>query len=389
MKKITITIVLLVIVILVFIEKCSLINLSTADIFRPKECKNLKGLLDTIKSKNFEIVPLKADFPILFDSIRNEFYLSNKNGLTKIDAQGNIMFSDGLLKEKYTSVFYFNNFTPYFFSDNGVYDFSGDALKYIPFLPIENLKNEISPTDFNILFEKYYNSAEIVLYDTSNNRTTNAVNEVAIENNYPIYFKIKNDWILMFYQKDYFKSENNIIGQYDLEKFPAKLGNKKLIVLKENKNNTYSTKKVSELINDEYLNTYKDIILKEKFFDYQTNNDTKIVSYKKESYYSRGSYLALPGWASESPFLNIAYFQLNFNNDTLFFKEQALKERSNSECTNEIYLYEIPKKFRNKTKVAFLNNDLNLGAYMDEDNNTVLENKSAGLYLIRPKKNIN
>lgn len=386
MKKITITIVLLVIVILVFIEKCSLINLSTADIFRPKEYENLKGLLDTIKSKKFEIVPLKADFPILFDSIRNEFYLSNKNGLTKIDAQGNVMFSDDLLKEKYTSVFYFSNFTPYVFSEKGVYDFSGDALKYIPFLQIENSKNEISTNDFNILFEKYYNSAEIVLYDTSNNRTTNAVDEVTIESYYPIYFKIKNDWILMFYQEDYFKYINKIIGQYDLEKFPAKLGDKKLIVLKENKNNTYSTKKVSELINDEYLNTYNGIILKEKFFDYQTNNDTKIVSYKKESYYFRGSYLALPDWASESPFLNIAYFQLNFNNDKLFFKDQALKEKSNSECTNEIYLYEIPKKFRKKTKVAFINNDLNLGAYMDDDNNTVLENKSAGLYLIKPKK---
>ena len=131
-KKAIVTITILTIFTLLFIEKCSLINLSTADIFRPKSYKNFKGLLDTVQSKNYEIVLIDGDFPILYDSIKNEFYLSNKNGLTKIDANGNILFKANLSAEKYTTVFDFENFTPYVFTDRGVYDFTGDNLKYIP-----------------------------------------------------------------------------------------------------------------------------------------------------------------------------------------------------------------------------------------------------------------
>ena len=92
---------------------------------------------------------------ITFTSLTNEFYLSNKNGLTKIDANGNILFKANLSAEKYTTVFDFENFTPYVFTDRGVYDFTGDNLKYIPFSKIENLKNEISNFDFKNIFENY------------------------------------------------------------------------------------------------------------------------------------------------------------------------------------------------------------------------------------------
>lgn len=378
MKKTTIIIITLTILILLFIEKCSLVNISTADIFRPNSYKNFKGLLDKVQSENYEIIPITGDFPILFDSIKNEFYLSNKDGLTKIDAQGNVVFTTDLLTEKQTSVFDFANFIPYVFSEKGVYDFSGDKLNYIPFSRIENFENEISNTDFKTIFEKYYNTAELVIYDTDRN--------IEIERAcYPMYFKIKNEWILLFSQKGDHRFTNDTIGQRDFKNFPAKFNNKRLMVLKENEYGVYSTKQVGEKVDEEYLKTYYSQILKERKLDYQSNNKIQMLSHKKDSYYFTGSYFNLPNWVCPS-FINTAYFKLTYNNENLFFKEKAVKYYSDTKCKNDLFLYELPLKFRKKSKIAFLDYDLNLGGYMDSLNNIVPEIKNTGLYLIRPKK---
>ena len=363
---------------MLFIEKCSLVNLSTSDIFRPKSYEKFKGLLDTIHSKSFEIVPIQGDFPILFDSIKNEFYLSNKNGITKIDASGNMVITAELLTEKQTSVFDFANFTPYVFSEKGVFDFSGDKLIYTPFSRIENFKNEINNADFKAVFEKYYDKAELVIYDTDRN--------IEIERAcYPMYFKIKNEWILLFSQKGDYRFTNDTIGQRDFDKFPAKFNNKRLMVLKENENGIYSTKQVGEKVDEEYLKTYYGQILKERKFDYQTNNEIKIISHKKDSYYYTGGYFKFADWVCPS-FLNTAYFQLTYNDENLFFKEKAVKYYSDTKCKKELYLYELPKKFRKKSKIAFLDYNLNLGSKLYPNGNIIPIIKNNGLYLIRPKK---
>ncbi len=380
-KKAIVTITILTIFTLLFIEKCSLINLSTADIFRPKSYKNFKGLLDTVQSKNYEIVLIDGDFPILYDSIKNEFYLSNKNGLTKIDANGNILFKANLSAEKYTTVFDFENFTPYVFTDRGVYDFTGDNLKYIPFSKIENLKNEISNFDFKNIFENYYRTAEVVIYDGDRN--------IDIERDcYPMYFKINNEWILLFSQKGDRRFTNDTIGQRNFESFPPKFSNNRLIVLKDFNNAVYSTKQISEKISDEYLATYIGQILKEQKLDYNSSNSIKMVSHKKDSYYFTGSYFDLPDWVSPSSICT-AYFELNYNNEKLFFKEKALKYYSDYKSKNDLYLYELPQSMRNKSKLAFLDYDLDIGGHMDSLGNVIPEIKNAGIYLIRPKEKKN
>lgn len=385
MKRTTIMLVILVIFIVMFIEKCSLVNLSTADIFRPKAYKNFKGLPDTIQSPGYEIVSVPGDFPILFDSIKKEFYLSNDKGLTKIDAHGNIMFSEDLQKEKYTSVFDFANFSPYVFAENGVYDFSGNQLRYTVFSEIHNVKNEISDSDFKSLFEKYYRDAEIVIYETSRNVDSE-------RDCFPMYFKIKNQWILLFSQKgDYrfthqLSSDNNdVIGQIDFENFPAKFSDKRLIVLKDYKNGIYSTKQVGTKIDDKYLDTYYTQIVKERKLNYVTSNKFKLLSYKKESYYYTGGYWDLPDWVSPS-FINTAYFQLTYNNEKLFFKEKAIKYYIDAKCKNDLYLYELPVNFRKNTKIAFMDYNLDIGGHINDSTGVVDPIiKNTGLYIIRPR----
>ncbi|GAA3757762.1 hypothetical protein [Flavobacterium ginsengiterrae] len=386
MKKNIYALILIAILLLLFLDRCTAYNITTNDLFRSKDLKNSKSLIEKPQSKNYEIVLVEGTFPILYDTINNEFYVSNNKGLTKYDYFGNIVISDDLAKEKYTSVFDFANFIPYVFAENGVYDFSGKKLVYTKFLQILNSQNEIKDADFKLLFEKYYNDAEIVVYDTARNFDYQA-------DNLPMYFKIKNNWILLFSQKGdnrfthslSSEFETETIGQIDFLNFPAKFADKRLIVLKDQKKRIYSTKQIGEEIDDNYLKMYSTQLLKEQKFDYQSSNSIKLISRKKDEYYHTGGYFNFPDWFFPS-FINTAYYQVVYNNESLFFKEKAIMYSKNLECESDLYLYELPKHFRTKSKVAFMHYAVNIGGYAN-DSTGIYEPiiKNAGLYILRQK----
>ncbi len=386
-KKSLFAVIIIVFGILLFMDRCTTYNLTTADIFRSKTYNESISLMAKPQSEHYEIVPLKGDFPILYDSISNEFYVSNKHGLTKYDHLGNLMLSNDLAGEKYTSVFYFANFTPFVFAENGVYDFSGSKLIYNKFSEVLNSKNEINDGDFKSLFEKYYQNADLVMYDSDRNIELDRKTQ-------PMYFRIKGKWILLFAQKGetrftHFGSnemEADTIGQIDFKNFPAKFSDKRLIVLKNQQNGIYSAKQISEQIDDAYLKTYYTQILKEQKFDYQTTNVVKLVSRKKEEYYFTGSILDLPDWVAPS-FINAGYFKLSYRDENLFFKEKAVKYFTDSKCKNDIYLYELPRHLKSKSKIAFLHYALDIGGFADDREDGVdpiIKNK--GLYIVKRKK---
>ena len=144
MKKIYIIFLVLIISFVAFLDRCTTINITTADVFRPNSYQKFKELPQNPQSQNYEIVLAEGDFPVLYDSIRNEFYLKNHQGLSKYDASGNLLISNDLKNEKYTSIFDFSNFIPYVFAEKGVYDFSGKKMIFIPFSKVLNYDNELS-----------------------------------------------------------------------------------------------------------------------------------------------------------------------------------------------------------------------------------------------------
>lgn len=388
MKKSTIAIIVILLLVLLFVDRCTTFNLTTADIFRPSSYNNFKQLSQKPQSKSYEIVPAKGTFPILYNALKNEFYLRNGKGLTKYDALGNVMISNNLNKEEFTSVFDFLNFVPYVFAKNGVYDYSGKRLIYQKFSKILNANNELNDNDFKFIFETNYRNADLVIYDSDRN----------IEREkecFPMYFRIKNEWILMFSQKgdDRFSHqqsdeiENDTIGKIDFLGFPAKFSNQGLTVLKDVENGIFSIRQLGmEAISDQYLDTYYTQILKERKDDYQTDDKFKLLSHKKDDYYSSGNVFSLPSWVSPS-FMLTGFFRLTYQNENLYFKEKALKLNGDIKVQNDLSIYELPKKFRTKSKVAFLLYDLNIGGYMN-DSTDVVEPiiKNAGLYLIKPRK---
>lgn len=373
--------------ILLFVDKCTTYNLTTAEISREKSLNDTLSLMAKPQSEHYEIVPLVGDFPLLYDSLQNEFYVSNKQGLTKYDHLGNLMFSDDLAHEKYTSVFFFANFSPFVFAENGVYDFSGSKLTYHKFSEVLNSTNQINDQDFKNIFEKYYQTADLVIYDSDRNIENHTETE-------PIYFRINGKWVLLFAQKDETRFshtgsneiEADTIGQIDFKDFTAKFANKRLMVLKDEESGIYSTKQVGEKIDDDYLKMYYTQILKEQKFDYQTTDEVKLIAHQKEKYYFTGGYLDLPDWIAPS-FINAAYFKLSYRNESLFFKEKAVKYFSDLKCKNNLYLYELPKHLRSKSKIAFLHYALDLGGFADESEDGIDPIiKNAGLYIVKQKK---
>lgn len=379
-------ILLFILLSLLFVDRCTTINLTTSTIFQPRSYKNFKSLSERPTSEHYEIVPVKAYFPILFDSIRSEFYVANNQGLTKYDSIGNILFSQEIEKEKFTSVHNFSNFTPFVFSQKGVYDFSGEQLKYSAFTNIQNADNSLTPSEFKVFIEKYYKEADFAIFDQ----------DLEVEQAkyaFPMYFYIKGNWYLLFAPQDEFRfshqnsnySGKDIFGQIDLENFPAKLGNKKLLVLKDELARRYSSTQRGEVIDDGYLDKYTSQILAEKKFNYNTSDKIKLLSRTKKDYYSSGSILDLPHWVQPS-FMNTGYFQLKYKNEKLYFKETVMKYFGESIIKDELFLYELPKTLRKKSRVAFLHYGLDLGGFDDSQTNIYHPIiKNGGLYIIKPK----
>ena len=387
MKKPIIIILIVCITVLFFVDRCTTVNLTTADIFRPESYDHFKNLTQKPQSKSYEIIPAKGSFPVLYDSVNNVFYIRNGQGLTKYDAVGNVIISNDLSKEKYTSTFDFANFVPYVFAQNGIYDFSGKTLFYSKFSQVLNAENELSDQDFKSIFETNYRNADLVIYDT--NRNVDSEKDCQ-----PMYFKIKNEWILMFSQKgDYRFShqgsndvKNDTIGQIDFLGFPSKFADKRLMVLKDSKNAIFSIRQMGkEDITDDYLDTYYTQILKERKTDYSTNDNVKLLSRRKDDYYFTGNPFGLPDWVSPS-FMNTGFFRLNYRGEHIYFKEKAVKMSSDSKVQNDFYIYELPQKYRAKSKLAFLHYSLDVGGYMN-DSTQVVEPiiRNAGLYIIKPK----
>ena len=181
--------------------------------------------------------------------------------------------------------------------------------------------------------------------------------------------------------------ENDTIGQIDFIGFPAKFSNQRLTVLKDAENGIFSIRQLGmEAISDKYLDTYYTQILKERKEDYQTDDKFKLLCYTKDEYYSSGNYFSLPSWVASS-FMLTGFFRLTYRNENLYFKEKALKIGAGATIQNDLSIYELPKKFSTKSKVAFLLYDLNIGGYMNDSTDVVEPMiKNAGLYLVKPKK---
>lgn len=344
--------IVLVIAVVLFMDRCTPVDISTADIFRSNRVNTSPSFNGSMVYKEYEIVPIQGSLPVLFDSVNRVFYLRNGNGLTKIDSRGKVLLSDSLAQEKVTSVFHFNNFIPFVFTNKGVYDFSAEQVEYQDIAEVYNENNELSDKAFKTLFQQLYSNSEMVVYEHDN----------LLDNTerYPMYFYMNNQWTLLYSQEgeyrfshlNYGNLEKTIIGQIDFESFPAKFNNRKLIVLKDEKRKIYTTRALSD---DDYYDMYYTQILGERELNYKTDNSLDVVSYKKIDYHYTGGYYSLPKWVSPS-FLVNAYYKLSYEGETLYFNSKTIKYNGDRTAKENIDFFQTPKIKGYEPKIAFLLN---------------------------------
>ena len=358
--------VVLVITIMLFMDRCTPFNISNSDIFRSNRVNTSQSFNGPMIYDGYEIVPVPGSLPILYDSINSVFYVRNGKGLTKIDSRGKVLISDSLTHEKITSTFNFNNYLPFVFTQKGVYDFSTDLVEYQDIAEVHNVSNDLSDAAFKTLFERLYANAEMVVYEHDNLCDRYEY--------YPMYFYINDQWQVLYSQEgeyrfshlNYGGLEKTIIGQIDFESFPAKLNNRKLIVLKDDKQKVYATG--LDLKDDTFFDTYYTMILQERELDYQSDNSLEIISYKKIDYHYTGGYWPWPKWIGPS-FTVDAYYRLSYHGEDLYFNSRTYKYYDQRGATDNIIFFQTPKIKGNKAEIAFL----------------LEKHEGFKLYMIRPK----
>jgi len=339
---------------LVFIQKCTPINITSASLFKKKEYENYNYLKDGVNSENFKIERISENGYNLigYDEIGNYFIVYGDEKITKINNVGEEQFKiDRLGNVSYA------NFGSYVFTDSEIYDLTQEKIKVTPLNKIIDFSNkELNKEGFFKLMETYYNKASHVVYAFNTK-------------NYKVYLKIENEWLGIYISR--FKSSG--INFYPtgeiVKKYPEKF--KKLLFLKNTVDNVYSTRSSG---NEGFSSVPDSVILTDEMnLEYPKYKEIKTSFYQKDNTYGTIAYTSIP-----VSFIGTSYLKLEINKEVFKFKEKGIK-RIGVLSSPKHYLsyYVLPKRYTNKSKVSFLKlfYPTNIGA-----------SGSKGLYIIRPKK---
>ena len=346
--KLIITVVAVLLVVLLLIEQFTIIHIFSPLALKKTEYNSYNYLIDGVKSENYKIKYLSNSYAaeITYDTENNYFFIRD-NHYRKMDSMGNeiIAIKRGELVSNPKN-------THYVFTNNGVYDFSKDTIKEEIFIKIHNNKGSLvlKPESWQKHFDYYYSAAQIVVYGP--------VIDYDLHR-YPIYFKIDNNWILLFSLGD------NIDDDFDFgvtyEGYPAKFN--RLIYLKDSEQDHYSNAMTKHEL---YMRNRP---LAEFDFNYPSKFKIKKLFFQKESSFDDIKYTSIPyAWAGT------AYYELMIDTDILNFKEKAAKSVLIT-ASVQTYLnwYVLPEKYIGKTNISFLEFRY---PYQDEH---------SGLYLINKK----
>lgn len=369
MKKYHIILLAIILTIGVVLDRCTSVNITTASIFKKSAYDNFKYLKQGVTSANYEIVRLShTAYPILYDTINNNFYINGAAGISKIDGQGNIVHQDSIFKDQNTSLVDFVNHSYYVFTADAVYDYSKKDIQPEKMATVINEDNKMEPEEWDNAFKQLYKKAEVVIYE--DDRYT--YDKCSCN---PVYFKIADKWTLMYTDPNQHDltlkniDMHNSIGRAELQGYPAKFNG--LIVLRDNDRKMFSDMQNTD---DAFLATYYTVHMNEQKLDYKSDDKLENLFFRKEIVDNEAAYTDIP-----LSFGGIAYYKLTIGHEDIFLKENASKESGLAgKLESNMYLFELPEKFRSKTAVRFLD-------FRSISN--VYQSGSEGLYIIRKKHN--
>lgn len=344
--------------ILVFLEKCTVINIVSPPIFKNKKYINYSYLHKGIHNTKSEIIQI-SDSPyniIAYDDISNYFIVYGDNKIRKINSRGVHSFTlnkgDGIS---------FSNLGPFVFTDSTVYDLSQENIEAKKIKTIIHADNELLKfKGFMAFLNNYYSQASVVIYANTDDFSAN---------DYKVYLKIDDDWMGLYIAKQL--SEGiNFYSQGDVKKkYPEKFN--KLLLLKNPVNNVYSSRSSG----NENFSSVPDALelTKESKLDYLHDEEINISYYQKENTSSVIAYTNIP-----ISFVGTAYFDLKIRNEIYKFKENGFKSIGLfSAIKHDISYFLIPHKYFDNSEVSFLKLFPSSNSYLTG---------SKGLYIVRPLK---
>lgn len=356
MGKMNLSVVIFGILFLIFIDRCTVINILTSNVFRNPKYKAFPNLDEGGKSGQYEIVKLCDEYypTVSYDPNYNVFLAYTEGNLIELDHNG-IVKMNIVLKNQVEE-----KPSPYVV-DSGVVDFSNEKMVKEKFHEILNSGYKLSFKEWYKVFNEYYSKAFIVVYNLFDDGKGQG----------HIYMKTNENWVLLYVNKNVDWNHRRYEGNgmvIDLEDMPKKDIPKDArgiypevrgyaFLLKDEKNKTYSNR----------LSTDGNAICDElQYPDYEK----KTLFFNKEKVDETMSYIGFPSFWGGT-----AYYKLKKDDDVLNFKCYAAKFVFSFAVEANFYWLHIPKQYKEKSVVSFL--DFKYPTSVD------IENKSIGLYVVR------
>ena len=346
--------IILAIVTLLIIDRCTVIDLSPTAIFKSKELKAYPYLNGVASTSTHEIKRLN-DYGgnITYDTIHNYFLHKGE----KFNALGKLINSVSLAYPKSDTLSIYESMRLLFApkqsqyilgnaTDSLVYDFSKNKIEQ------KLTKIIYSTEEYPVLSSQLYQQADVVLY---RKKFTNN------DDIYPIYIKRGNEWWLILHK-----------GYYpDKKRYPEKY--RKLIFLKDYKNQRYSYA-LSEPISEKTSIHYdiEDVVsstIEKPYISITTELFTKDNTYERVNIM-----VAQLGSAS---FVGTEYSKLKKGDEFLYFKTGMVQHGLSKRQWSKLSCFSVPERFRKNTDVNFI---------VYEPMGNMDSHDDAGTYIVRPKE---
>lgn len=367
MKKMIIFLILILVAGL-FIEGCTVINLSPKLLFNSSKYKKFPVLDDGLQADNFLIqrITQSSNNEIRYFPEKNFFMVlaSNKAGHfnpIKIDSMGKKVF--GLaITEKPSLGQTIEIINCFVIAPNQICDFSSENPTAEPFTEVLNKENTFSEKDWVERFGSLYNTSDIVLYSYRSDLPTASV----------VYFQKQGKWIKLYTSTNHhfiYAKSDQVVCEINNEEISHKWHEE--VYLKDVQNNTYSN---VHRYTDDYITPFNSngTFFPNQMLKYSQSATLKALAFTKEAYTSEGYYN--PGIPVQ--FYGTGYYALNIENSVLNFKTIASKEAFFGKVETDLHLFELPSKYANHSDVRFLSYDYGTNYY---------ENGKKGVYVIRKK----
>ncbi|QQY83149.1 hypothetical protein JJL45_03910 [Tamlana sp. s12] len=351
--------ILALIVIVLIIQKCTVLDLSPLALVNKNKYTDYKYLHEGVRNPNTEIVKV-SDTPyntIGYDEKHNYFVVYSDDHIHKINSAGVEIFK---IAKHNTS---FTELGPYIFENDSVYDLTEKYIGKTEIKEVIPFSIETHHEDnFTKLLEQYYHKASAVYYAN--------VGPYGPEH-LKIYLKTANTWTLLnILKKGYTFGES--YGGYDnfLKAFPEKY--QRYIYLKNPVNQVYSSRNAGS---ETFSSIPDDITLTmEDSLEYPEHKNIKVSYFKKQKVASVIAYTGIP-----VSFSGPAYINIKISGNVFKVKEMGHKSAGISfGIQHFISYYMLPKNFEKQSNISFLK------IFPSASN---LNSGSEGLYVIRPLLN--